>query len=193
MDLERRRVIGIDPGYGRTGVGVVESHAGRLSLVGAECIETSADLEQPARLAAIQARVEALIALWGPLDEAAVELLYFGRSTTTAMRVAEARGVVLAALGRAGVPVSHYTPMQIKGLTGSGRADKRSLAFVSCRLLGVERIPGPDDAADAVAAALWHLAGGRLSQQAGRLRQGGREKMSAPLRAAVRLALERQP
>jgi crossover junction endodeoxyribonuclease RuvC len=187
-----RLVLGVDPGYGRTGLGIVrETMPGRkLTLLFSECVETSQKEPQPERLWVIQERVREVLSRFGPVDEAAVEQLFFGASVTTAMRVAEARGVVLSELGRAHVPVFHYTPMQIKGLSGSGSASKRQVAFTVCHLLGVEKIPGPDDAADAVAAALWHLRGGQLARHAASKRAGGHERMTTPLRRAVQLAME---
>ncbi|MFN2569962.1 MAG: crossover junction endodeoxyribonuclease RuvC [Candidatus Dormibacteria bacterium] len=150
------RVLGVDPGLGRTGIAVVDGRPGRLRLIHSDCLETPAQTGDPGRLAALLHLVGAAVATHRP-DIAAVEQLFFSTNRRTAMRVSEARGVILCALARAGVPVAEYTPTQVKeAVTGYGAARKPQVGRMTCSLLGVERIVGPDDATDACAVAVCH-------------------------------------
>src|SRR5260221_1287950 len=148
------RVIGVDPGLARTGVAVVEGQPGALRLVHAECVETAPGVPDSARLAALLTALDALLAAHRP-DAAAVEQLFFATNRTTAMRVAEARGVALCALARGGLEAVEYTPMQVKeSVAGHGGAAKAQVARMVCSLLRVDAVPGPDDVTDACAVAI---------------------------------------
>jgi crossover junction endodeoxyribonuclease RuvC len=150
------RVLGIDPGLGRTGVAVVEGRAGSLHLVLADCLETGADDVDGVRLLTLSRRLVQLAADVRP-DIAAVERLFFSTNRATAMRVSEARGVILCAMAEAGVPVVEYTPNEVKeSVAGYGGATKHQVMKMSASLLGVEKISGPDDTADACAVAICH-------------------------------------
>ncbi len=150
------RVLGIDPGLGRTGIAVVDGSVGQLTLISAGCVETAPNAEVGMRLASLFVRVEQAARDARP-EVAAVEELYFSTNRATAISVAQARGAVLCALAHAGVPIASYTPNQVKeSVAGFGGARKPQVARMACRLLGVERIPGHDDVADACAVAICH-------------------------------------
>jgi crossover junction endodeoxyribonuclease RuvC len=150
------RVLGVDPGLARTGVAVVEGSPGALALIHAGCIDTHPGAPDAQRLALLFTAVESAVAVHRP-DVAAVEQLFFATNRTTAMRVGEARGVVLCALARAGVAVAEYTPPEVKeAVAGYGGAGKAQVGRMVRALLRVERIEGPDDAADACAVAICH-------------------------------------
>jgi crossover junction endodeoxyribonuclease RuvC len=147
-------VLGIDPGLGSTGWGVVDQKDGRLSLVGYGCITTESGEPQGARLLAIFDRVSELIGTYRPAL-VGMESLFFARNVTSALPVAEARGVVILCLARHGVPLREFTPNAIKkSVSGSARADKRTVQDFVRLLLGMTSIPKPDHAADALAAAI---------------------------------------
>jgi crossover junction endodeoxyribonuclease RuvC len=160
------RVLGVDPGLGRTGVALVEGRPGSLRLVHASCIEIEAGGDDGVRLLVLSR----LLAQWAAdlhPDVAAVERLYFSTNRQTAMRVSQARGVILCTLAAAGVPVAEYTPNEIKeSIAGYGAATKRQVLRMCAALLGVAQIAGPDDTADACAAAICH-------HHRGALRSGG--------------------
>ena len=148
------RIIGIDPGTGRLGFGVVDSKAGKLSLVDAGIITTPAHTPTPIRLEDIYTSLTQIIADTKP-SMMAIEKLFFARNVTTAMSVAEARGVALLVGQQAGLMIEEYTPMQIKqSITGYGKADKKQMQEMVRLQLGLKTVPKPDDAADALAAAI---------------------------------------
>lgn len=150
------RVLGIDPGLGRTGVAVVDGRPGRLTLAFSACLETLPQNSDARRLAGLLELVAAAVADHRP-DVAAVEQLFFSTNRRTAMRVSEARGVILCALARSGVPIAEYTPTQVKeAVTGYGAARKPQVNRMTCSLLGVDSIAGRDDATDACAIAVCH-------------------------------------
>ncbi|MGA2282488.1 MAG: crossover junction endodeoxyribonuclease RuvC [Candidatus Dormibacteria bacterium] len=150
------RVLGVDPGLGRTGIALVEGRPGSMRLVQAGCIETDDDDTDGVRLLALSRHLAQSAADLHP-DVAAVERLYFSTNRLTAMRVSQARGVILCTLAAAGVPVAEYTPNEIKeSIAGYGAATKRQVLRMCAALLGVDRIAGPDDTADACAAAICH-------------------------------------
>lgn len=160
------RVLGVDPGIARTGVAVVEGIPGALRLVHATCIDTQPGTPDSRRLAALFELLSEAVEAHRP-EAAAVEQLFFASNRTTAMRVAEARGVALCALARAGVEVSEYTPMQVKeGVAGYGGATKAQVGRMVRSLLGVERIDGPDDTTDACAVAICHHHRARMGRAA---------------------------
>ncbi len=183
------RVLGVDPGLGRTGVALVEGRPGSLRLVHATCIETGAGDDDGIRLLALS-RLLAQSADELHPDIAAVERLYFSTNRQTAMRVSQARGVILCTLAAAGVPVAEYTPNEIKeSIAGYGSATKRQVLRMCAALLGVDQIAGPDDTADACAAAICHhhrgaLRSGAPPPFAGSAPSPGLERAIAAARAA---------
>jgi len=150
-------VLGIDPGLANTGYGVVARRRGRAVALDGGVIETSPGVAPERRLAEIHAAVEALISEHEP-DAVALEELYFGQNARSAFAVGQARGVVMLAAGRRGVPCAGYTPQQVKGaVCGNGRAAKDQVARMVATLLALPEPPRPDHAADALAVAVCHL------------------------------------
>lgn len=161
-------VLGVDPGTATTGYGLVdEDAAGEAQLVGFGVILTEAKTPMPERLLKLHQELSALLAEYQP-DAVAVEELFFGRNVTTAVTVGQARGVVMLAAAQAGLPVSEYKPAQVKqALVGYGGADKAQIQEMVRLMLGLNEIPRPDDAADAVAVAICHLHSARLRRLVG--------------------------
>lgn len=150
------RILGIDPGTGILGFGVVEVTGGKLQLVDAGVIRTPVKEDDAVRLQTIFEELTDIIAETKP-QEMAVEKLFFAQNVTTAMTVAQARGVVLLAGKQAGLKICEYTPLQIKqALTGYGRAEKSQMQEMVRVILGLSEVPKPDDCADAIAAAICH-------------------------------------
>ena len=151
------RALGIDPGTATMGWGVVEDDgSGGLSLVDYGAFLTSKDLPLSRRLQSLYADLTALIQRYHP-DSAGVEELFFSKNVTTAISVSHARGIVLLALANADVPVEEYRPMAVKlAVTGYGHADKSQIQEMVRLQLGLDQIPRPDDAADALAIAICH-------------------------------------
>ena len=150
-------VIGIDPGLARVGYGVIAVRNRNPEPICYGCIESIKDEPKGERLLHIYAELTALFAKYHPA-EIAVEKLFFSKNITSAMGVSEARGVILLLAEQQKTPVTEYTPNQIKqAITGSGRADKRQMQEMITRLLHLDEIPKPDDAADALSIALCHI------------------------------------
>lgn len=150
------RIIGIDPGTGIMGFGVIDVTKDKIKLVDAGVITTPANTDHSERLEDIFDSLTAIIAETQP-DEMSIEKLFFSQNITTAMTVAEARGVALLVGRKAKLPVSEYTPQQIKqSLTGYGKADKKQVQEMVRLQLGLHEVPKPDDCADALAAAITH-------------------------------------
>ena len=150
------RILGIDPGYAILGYGVVDATGTKLTAVDYGVIETSSSERLPARLNRLYDGTRTLIERFQP-DCAVYEELFFYRNTTTALAVGAGRGVSILAAEQAGLPLYEYTPMQIKlAVTGNGHADKRAVQQMVKMLLSLSAPPKPDDAADAVAAAICH-------------------------------------
>lgn len=150
------RILGIDPGTGILGFGVIQVEKGKPQLVDAGVIRTPVKEDDAVRLRTIYDELMDIIAQTKP-QQMSVEKLFFARNTTTAMTVAQARGVVLLCGMQAGLTIHEYTPMQIKqALTGYGRAEKKQIQEMVRVVLGLKEIPKPDDAADALAAAITH-------------------------------------
>ena len=148
-------VLGIDPGTASLGYGIVDRTGGRLRSVDYGCLTTGPDTPLPERLLAIQDGLAELLELHQP-SVMAVERLFFSRNVQTAFAVGQARGAVLVAAARAGVPVREATPSEVKvAVSGDGRADKEQIGRMVQLVLGLERVPTPDDAADALAVAIW--------------------------------------
>lgn len=156
-------MLGIDPGTAITGYGVVEEVRGGLKSLAFGTIRTPAGQPLPVRLQLIYRSVRELAAEWEP-TAAAVEELFFSSNVRTAMSVGHARGVTLLALADAGLTVAEYTPLAIKqAVTGYGNADKAQMQEMVRLLLGLEEVPRPDDAADALAVAICHFHSARLA------------------------------
>ncbi|WP_292393747.1 crossover junction endodeoxyribonuclease RuvC [Methanoculleus sp. UBA303] len=150
-------VIGIDPGVARTGYGVLRRCDPYPTPLAFGCIETGGDSRPSRRLLEIYEKISLLFDDYAP-DCVVLEQLFFSRNITSAMRVSEARGVILLAAEQREIPVTEYTPNQVKlAVTGSGRADKHQMQEMMRRLLRLQELPRPDDAADGLAIALCHI------------------------------------
>ena len=150
------RILGIDPGYGITGFGLIEAHRGQYRLLHCGAITTPAGMDFSARLEIIYEDMRKLLEVAQP-DAVAIEELFFGQNVTTGIGVAQARGVVLLAIRQAGLEVTAYKPMQVKqAVVGYGNATKHQVQDMTKQLLGLSAMPKPDDAADAIAIALCH-------------------------------------
>jgi len=154
--LSSKRILGIDPGTGRLGFGIIDVDGRKPKLVDGGVITTPPHSEESDRLITIFEELTAIIKDTNP-DTMAVEKLFFAQNVTTAIAVAQARGVILLTGKQAGLALSEYTPLQIKmALTGYGRATKSQIQEMVKVLLGLNEIPKPDDCADALAVALVH-------------------------------------
>ena len=152
-----RRVIGIDPGLAHTGFGVIDAAGARLSLVSYGVIETSSADSHEVRLLSIYNGFCKLLAEFSP-SEAEMETLFFSRNTTSAMAVAEAKGVISLSLAQRGVPLFLYAPNQIKlSVTGSKSSSKEAVSRYVKILLELQEEPQPDHASDALAGAITHI------------------------------------
>ena len=150
------RILGIDPGYGITGFGIIDAQRGSTQLLGCGAITTPAGMDFSARLEIIYEDMRALLEKVKP-DAVAIEELFFGQNVTTGIGVAQSRGVILLAIHQAGLPVTSYKPSQVKqAVVGYGNATKHQVQDMTKRLLGLQQMPKPDDAADAIAIALCH-------------------------------------
>lgn len=148
------RVLGVDPGFGRTGLGVIDLERGDATHIWHSVIETGADQEFTDRIACVRNDLQETIRRFQP-QIACVESLFFQSNAKTAMKVGMARGVILLALADAKLPIIEVTPNQVKqGITGWGGADKKQVQDMVARLLHLKEIPKPDDAADALALAI---------------------------------------
>jgi crossover junction endodeoxyribonuclease RuvC len=157
-------VLGIDPGTATTGYGLVrETERGDLALVEYGAILTPAGMPAEERLLMLYNRMNEIILLHRP-DCGAVEKLFFRRNVTTAISVGQARGVILLAMAQQPMPVAEYTPMQVKqAVSGYGGADKNQVQVMVQALLAMDKLPKPDDAADALAIAICHLHSAKMS------------------------------
>lgn len=152
-----RRVLGIDPGLASTGWGIVDYKASRYRCTAQGVIETSKDLSRGERLSLIYNRLQELIDTYKPA-EAGMETLYFAKNVTSALCVAEARGVLTLCLSVNSIPLFEYSPNCIKkSVSGTAKADKSLVQQYVKLLLGLSEIPKPDHAADALAAAITHI------------------------------------
>ncbi len=150
------RILGIDPGYATTGFGLIEGERGQFRLLHSGVVTTPAGQDFARRLELLYDDMLQLIAELRP-DCAAVEELFWGRNITTGIGVAHGRGVILLALAKSGVPLYEYTPMQVKqAVVGYGKAEKHQVMDMTRRILKLEKMVRPDDAADAIAIALCH-------------------------------------
>ena len=150
------RILGIDPGYGITGFGLVEAQRGQVRLLRCGTMTTPAGMDFSARLEIIYEDMKELLSVAKP-DVVAIEELFFGQNVTTGIGVAQSRGVILLAIRQAGLEVFQYKPMQVKqAVVGYGNATKHQVQDMTKRLLNLSAMPKPDDAADAIAIALCH-------------------------------------
>ncbi len=150
------RILGIDPGYGITGFGLVEASRSQQRLITCGAINTPAGMDFSARLEIIYEDMRRLLEQTKP-DAVAIEELFFGQNVTTGIGVAQSRGVILLAIRQAGLPVTSYKPSQVKqAVVGYGNAEKKQVMDMTRRLLHLNALPKPDDAADAIALALCH-------------------------------------
>lgn len=156
-------VLGVDPGLAHTGYGIILAAKNKFTLVDAGVIATSSSLPAGKRLEKIYTELIKIIQKNRP-DQAGVESLYFAKNSSSAIPVAQARGVVLMALSQYGVATSEYPPQAIKqAIVGNGKAEKRQVQQLLQLLLGLPTTPTPDHAADALAAAVCHFNSSQVS------------------------------
>lgn len=149
-------ILGIDPGYAIIGYGIISYNANRFSVVEYGAVTTNANTKFTGRLDKIYNELNDVISRCKP-DVISIEKLYFNTNTTTAIDVAQARGVILLAATHNNIPVFEYTPLQVKSaVTGYGRAEKKQVMDMVKNILRLEKIPKPDDTADALAIAVCH-------------------------------------
>ena len=150
------KILGIDPGYGITGFGLIAAERNQFQLLRCGAITTAPNTDFSWRLSVIYNDMVQLLMMEKP-DAVAIEELFFGNNVTTGIKVAQARGVILLAVQQANVPVFEYKPMQVKqSVVGYGNASKHQVMDMTKRILHLSAVPKPDDAADAVAIALCH-------------------------------------
>lgn len=150
------RILGIDPGYGITGFGLIEADRGQYKMLNCGAITTPPNTDFPWRLEVIYNDMTELLRVSRP-EAVAIEELFFGHNVTTGINVAQSRGVILLAVRQAGVPIFEYKPMQVKqAVVGYGNATKHQVQDMTKRILRLNQLPKPDDAADAIAIALCH-------------------------------------
>ena len=150
------RILGIDPGYALVGIGVIEYVGNKYSVIKYGKIETFSKEEMSKRLETIFREMNLWLSETKP-DVVAIEQLFFNTNTTTAIAVAQARGVILLACQLSGVPVFEYTPLQVKqAVVGYGKAEKIQVQKMVKTILNLEKVPKPDDTADALAIAICH-------------------------------------
>ena len=150
------KILGIDPGYGITGFGLLHAERNQFQLLRCGAITTPPNTEFAWRLSVIYNDMVQLLTLEKP-DAVAIEELFFGHNVTTGINVAQSRGVILLAVQQAGIPIFEYKPMQVKqAVVGYGNASKHQVMDMTKRILRLGAVPKPDDAADAVAIALCH-------------------------------------
>ncbi len=149
-------ILGIDPGYAIVGYGAVEFEKGRFRVLGYGAITTPAGIPLQNRLMEIHQDMLTLLDQFKP-DAVSVEELFFNTNVTTGIAVGHARGVILLAIAERGLPFYEYTPSQVKqAVVGYGRAEKKQVMELTRNILGLKKIPRPDDAADALALAVCH-------------------------------------
>jgi crossover junction endodeoxyribonuclease RuvC len=183
------RVLGVDPGLTRCGLGVIEGEPGRaLRLIGTDVIRTPSSEEIGARLLALEEQLDRWLARYQP-DAVAVERVFSQHNVRTVMGTAQAGAVAIVCAARRGVPVALHTPSEVKAaVTGSGRADKRQVTEMVTRLLRLADPPRPADSADALALAICHLWRGTAQQRLAAARLSAVEPGAAQLAAAERAA-----
>ena len=149
-------ILGIDPGIAIMGYGLVETSGSRVKYLTHGCIYTTPDMAMPDRLCALYDGVKQLYQQFQP-EAVAIEELFFAKNVKTAITVAHARGAIVLACQKCGIPMFEYTPKQVKqSIVGYGHADKKQVQYMVKTLLHMHEIPKPDDAADALAIAIGH-------------------------------------
>lgn len=178
------RVVGIDPGLTRCGVGAVEGSIGRsLKLLGADAVRTGPEQDLPDRLVAIERGIDAWIDEHRP-DAVAVERVFAQHNLSTVMGTAQASGIALVCAARRGLPVVLHTPSEAKAaISGNGRADKKQMGTMVARILGLDTPPRPADAADAVALAICHIWRGGAKARVAQAQQDFARKVELARRA----------
>lgn len=158
-------ILGIDPGYAIIGYGVVRYENYKFTPIEYGAITTPANTDFSKRLEMIYDGIESILLKY-PIDSVAIEKLYFNTNTTTAIDVAQARGVILLSIRKKQVPIFEYTPLQVKqSVTGYGRAEKKQVMEMTRQFLGLSSVPKPDDTADALALAICHGYNARFSEK----------------------------
>lgn len=151
-----KKILGIDPGFATIGFGLVAAERGSVQMLRYGAITTPAGMEFSKRLRLIYQDATELLELLKP-DAVAIEELFFNTNITTGIQVAHGRGILLLACEEQGVPIFEYTPSQVKqAVVGYGKAEKRQVMDMTRRLLHLQQMPRPDDAADGLALALCH-------------------------------------
>jgi crossover junction endodeoxyribonuclease RuvC len=159
------RILGIDPGIAIVGFGIIDKDGSKLVPVQYGAIQTDSKTEGTTRLKQVYDTLGELIERYKP-DAVAIEKLFFNRNVTTALTVAEARGVLILAAVQRGLPVAEYTPLQVKqAIVGYGRAEKKQVQEMVRIFLKLSAVPKPDDVADALAIAICHAHSYLLTQK----------------------------
>ena len=150
-------VLGVDPGTAIVGYSVIEYVKNKYRVLDYGCVYTDKDEDMPVRLEKIYDGLDGIIKIWKPQDMA-VEELYFFKNQKTVIKVGQARGVITLCGQKNSLDLYSYTPLQVKmGIAGYGRADKKQIQEMVKVILGLDEIPKPDDAADALAIAITHI------------------------------------
>lgn len=166
------RILGIDPGYAILGWGVIDYEGNHFQVVAYDSILTDKDTPMPVRLRQLYDGLNDIIEKYSP-DEVGIEELYFNNNAKTAIMVGEARGVALLSAANKDIPIFEYTPLQIKqALVGYGRADKKQVQQMVKLFLNLEKVPKPDDTADALACAICHAHSRKTVNKELRIKKG---------------------
>lgn len=159
------RILGLDPGLAILGFGIIDEEGNKLKLVDYGIINSEPDITFPERLKLLYDDLDFLINRYKP-EIVAVEELFYNRNATTAIKVAQARGVQVLCCQQHDLPLYEFTPLQVKQtITGYGRADKKQVQLMVKSLLNMDHMPQPDDAADAIAIAICLSFAGRFKEQ----------------------------
>jgi len=155
MQNSREEIIaGIDPGYGRIGIAIIKNAKGNQNLIHSECFETDAKLEHAERLRLIASRLNYIFKKFNP-DKIALETLLFSKNVKTALKVAEARGIILSEAARSGVEILEFNPNQVKlAVTGYGKSDKKQIVNMLEKIIKIKKDIRYDDEYDAIAVAV---------------------------------------
>ncbi len=161
-------ILGIDPGFGRIGYGLISFSKNQYKVIEYGCITTPENSYFPKRLNKIEEDLETILSRYETIDAASIEDLYFNTNITTAIKVAQARGVIINTLARHNIDIYEYTPIQAKqAIAGYGRATKHQVMEMLKKLLKMEYMPKLDDTADALALAICHTQYNRFTEFTG--------------------------